>query len=250
MLAALGRVVAVVAIGIGARIEVLAVLAGDRYRRQWQQLPQRGPAPASAWTLAAPWVTGSPRRGPLLLWDTDRRPPPCSSTVARDPVSDRRRGSRPELPAGPRPDHALPGARRTVRPGGLGVGEGREVPGDYDSMFAKLIVSLRIASQRGAGCSRALDEYIVEGVPTTIPVQRWILDSKEFRSATHTTTWLERALTDADLPAQVELQPEHRRGTGPTRRHPRRGGRSPRARPHLRRTARCRPEGAGSPRGS
>lgn len=54
---------------------------------------------------------------------------------------------------------------------------------------------------------RALDEFVVEGVPTTIPVQRWILDSKEFRSATHTTTWLERALADADLPAQVELQP-------------------------------------------
>ena len=47
----------------------------------------------------------------------------------RDPVPDQRRGSRPELPAGPRPDHALPGARRTVRPGGLGRGRGPRGPG-------------------------------------------------------------------------------------------------------------------------
>ena len=41
---------------------------------------------------------------------------------------------------------------------------------------------------------RALGEYTVEGVPTTIPVHRWILETKEFRAGTHTTTWLERAL--------------------------------------------------------
>jgi acetyl-CoA/propionyl-CoA carboxylase biotin carboxyl carrier protein len=38
-------------------------------------------------------------------------------------------------------------------------------------------------------------------------VHRWILSSKEFRTSTHTTTWLERALTDAHLPAQVDLTP-------------------------------------------
>jgi acetyl-CoA/propionyl-CoA carboxylase biotin carboxyl carrier protein len=110
----------------------------------------------------------------------------------------------------------LPGPGRITRyrePAGpfvrvdSGVGEGREVPGDYDSMFAKLIVSAPDRESARRRMLRALDEYVVEGVPTTIPVQRWILDSKEFRSATHTTTWLERALADADLPAQVELQP-------------------------------------------
>ena len=58
---------------------------------------------------------------------------------------------------------------------------------------------------------RALDEYRVEGVPTTIPAHRWMLESKEFRTGTHTTTWAERALADADLPAQAELRP-----SGPT----------------------------------
>jgi acetyl-CoA/propionyl-CoA carboxylase biotin carboxyl carrier protein len=54
---------------------------------------------------------------------------------------------------------------------------------------------------------RALDEFVVEGIPTTIPAHRWILASKAFREASHTTTWAERALADAGLPAQVDLQP-------------------------------------------
>jgi acetyl-CoA/propionyl-CoA carboxylase biotin carboxyl carrier protein len=47
---------------------------------------------------------------------------------------------------------------------------------------------------------RALDEFHVEGVPTTIPLHRWILDTQDFRRGTQTTTWLERALREAELP--------------------------------------------------
>jgi acetyl-CoA/propionyl-CoA carboxylase biotin carboxyl carrier protein len=54
---------------------------------------------------------------------------------------------------------------------------------------------------------RALDEYVVEGVPTTIPVHRWVLQTKEFKTSAHTTTWLEKALAAAHLPAQTDLQP-------------------------------------------
>ncbi len=109
----------------------------------------------------------------------------------------------------------LPGPGRLARyeePGGpfvrvdSGVTEGREVPGDYDSMFAKLIVSGADRDQARRRMLRALDEFQIEGVPTTIPVHRWVLESREFRSGTHTTTWLERALQDANLPAQVDLQ--------------------------------------------
>jgi acetyl-CoA/propionyl-CoA carboxylase biotin carboxyl carrier protein len=46
---------------------------------------------------------------------------------------------------------------------------------------------------------RALAEYRVEGVPTTIPLHRWILQTRAFRKSTHTTTWLEKALRDAEL---------------------------------------------------
>jgi acetyl-CoA/propionyl-CoA carboxylase biotin carboxyl carrier protein len=100
---------------------------------------------------------------------------------------------------------------RYVEPGGpfvrvdSGVTEGREVPGDYDSMFAKLIVSGADREQARHRMLRALDEYTVEGVPTTIPVHRWILETEAFRDSAHTTTWLEKALADAHLPAQGDL---------------------------------------------
>ena len=94
-----------------------------------------------------------------------------------------------------------------------GFGAGREIPGDYDSMFAKVIVSGVDREQARRRMLRALDEYIVEGVPTTIPAHRWVLASKEFGAGTHTTTWAERALADAGLPAQGELS-----GSGPSAR--------------------------------
>ncbi len=86
-----------------------------------------------------------------------------------------------------------------------GFGQGREIPGDYDSMFAKLVVSGTDREQARRRMLRALGEYTVEGVPTTIPAHRWVLESKEFRTGTHTTTWAEHALAEADLPAHPEL---------------------------------------------
>ncbi|HEY7478726.1 MAG TPA: biotin carboxylase N-terminal domain-containing protein [Actinomycetota bacterium] len=107
----------------------------------------------------------------------------------------------------------LPGPGRVTHyhePGGpfvrvdSGIVQGREVPGDYDSMFAKLVVAGSDREDARRRAIRALDEFVVEGVPTTIPVLRWVLDSEPFRSSTHTTTWLERALAEADLPAHGE----------------------------------------------
>ena len=80
------------------------------------------------------------------------------------------------------------------------VREGREIPADYDSMFAKLIVSAEDRARAISRMDRALGEYHVEGVPTTIPLHRWILGTRAFRKATHSTTWLEKALRDAELP--------------------------------------------------
>ena len=53
---------------------------------------------------------------------------------------------------------------------------------------------------------RALTEFQVEGVPTTIPLHRWVLETPEFCQGTHTTSWLESALRDVELPA-VEVPP-------------------------------------------
>jgi acetyl-CoA/propionyl-CoA carboxylase, biotin carboxylase, biotin carboxyl carrier protein len=110
----------------------------------------------------------------------------------------------------------LPGPGRISRyqePGGpfvrvdSAVTRGREIPSDYDSMFAKLIVFGEDRDRARHRMIRALDEFRVEGVPTTIPLHRWILESKAFRAGTHTTTWLERALGEVSLPAQADLAP-------------------------------------------
>ncbi|HLB61361.1 MAG TPA: biotin carboxylase N-terminal domain-containing protein [Actinomycetota bacterium] len=108
----------------------------------------------------------------------------------------------------------LPGPGRVTRyrePSGpfvrldSGVREGKEIPGDYDSMFAKLVVSAEDRHRARARMLRALDEFIVEGVPTTIPLHRWVLETPAFRDSTHTTTWLERQLHEIDLPAQTDV---------------------------------------------
>ncbi len=81
-----------------------------------------------------------------------------------------------------------------------GIREDKEIPADYDSMFAKVIVSAEDREHARRRMIRALDEYRVEGVPTTIPLHRWVLEAPDFRAGRHTTTWLERALRETKLP--------------------------------------------------
>jgi acetyl-CoA/propionyl-CoA carboxylase, biotin carboxylase, biotin carboxyl carrier protein len=68
-------------------------------------------------------------------------------------------------------------------------------------MFAKVIVSGEDRERARRRMLRALDEFHVEGVPTTIPLHRWVLESPDFRGGRHTTAWLERALRQAHLPS-------------------------------------------------
>jgi len=61
-----------------------------------------------------------------------------------------------------------------------GVEEGSDIPGDYDSMFAKLMV---VAPDRTAALSRmrrALDETEIAGVQSTLPFHRWIIEQPDF----------------------------------------------------------------------
>jgi acetyl-CoA/propionyl-CoA carboxylase biotin carboxyl carrier protein len=82
-----------------------------------------------------------------------------------------------------------------------GITEGRVIPGDYDSLFCKLVVWGENREQARRRMLRALDEFEVEGVPTTIPFYRWVLDTLTFVEASHTTKWVERALHDGQFPA-------------------------------------------------
>jgi acetyl-CoA carboxylase, biotin carboxylase subunit len=83
-------------------------------------------------------------------------------------------------------------------PGGLGVRidsaiyAGYRVPPYYDSMIGKLIVHAPTRADAIARMRRALDEFVIEGVKTVIPLHRQILDDPEFQKGEYTIHWLER----------------------------------------------------------
>jgi acetyl-CoA carboxylase biotin carboxylase subunit len=85
-------------------------------------------------------------------------------------------------------------------PGGPGVRwdshiqAGYSVPPNYDSLLGKLIVHAPTRTDALAIMRRALDELVIEGVKTTIPLQRKILRNKDFIEGKVDTTWVERVL--------------------------------------------------------
>jgi acetyl-CoA carboxylase, biotin carboxylase subunit len=71
---------------------------------------------------------------------------------------------------------------------------GYEVPPYYDSMIAKLIVTgatREIAIKR---MRRALGEFVIEGIKTTIPLQSQILTTSDFQNGNYDITWVENFL--------------------------------------------------------
>ncbi len=87
-------------------------------------------------------------------------------------------------------------------PGGFGVRvdshvySGYRIPPHYDSMIGKLIVHAPTRQEALARCRRALDEYLIEGVQTTIPFEQFILDTKDFREGNYDTGFIERLVKD------------------------------------------------------
>ncbi len=94
-----------------------------------------------------------------------------------------------------------PGLVRGLRaPGGPGirndggVAAGFTVPVYYDSMIAKLIAWAEARPDAIARMTRALSEYEVLGIRTTIPFFLWLMNEPEFLSARFDTTYLDRVL--------------------------------------------------------
>jgi acetyl-CoA carboxylase, biotin carboxylase subunit len=83
-------------------------------------------------------------------------------------------------------------------PGGLGVRvdsalySGYFVPPYYDSLVAKLIVHAPSRKRAIDRMRRALDEFAVVGIQTTIPLHRRIVDDPDFQSGDYTIHWLEK----------------------------------------------------------
>ncbi|HVE22892.1 MAG TPA: acetyl-CoA carboxylase biotin carboxylase subunit [Acidocella sp.] len=84
------------------------------------------------------------------------------------------------------------------QPGGLGVRvdsalyAGYRVPPHYDSLIAKLIAYGRTREEAIARMRRALREFVITGVKTTIPLHERILQDPEFIAGDYTIHWLER----------------------------------------------------------
>ena len=82
-------------------------------------------------------------------------------------------------------------------PGGHGIRidthvyAGYTIPPHYDSMVAKLITVAQTRSEAITKMERALSEYIVEGVKTTIPFHQQLMQDENFRAGNFTTKFLE-----------------------------------------------------------
>jgi acetyl-CoA carboxylase, biotin carboxylase subunit len=83
-------------------------------------------------------------------------------------------------------------------PGGFGVRvdsamyTGYSIPPFYDSMVAKLIVHADTREEAVSRMKRALDEFIIEGVETTIPFHARLMDHEVFKSGDFDTKFLEK----------------------------------------------------------
>ena len=89
-------------------------------------------------------------------------------------------------------------------PGGMnvrvdsGLYAGYRIPPYYDSMIAKLIVYGTTRDGALRRLRRALEEFVIDGVTTTIPLHQALLDDPEFQKGDYTIKWLEEWLARQD----------------------------------------------------
>ncbi|WP_339835830.1 acetyl-CoA carboxylase biotin carboxylase subunit [uncultured Maribacter sp.] len=90
-----------------------------------------------------------------------------------------------------------PGKITTLHiPGGHGVRmdthvySGYSIPPNYDSMIAKLITTAQTREEAINKMKRALDEFVIEGVKTTIPFHRQLMDHPDYLAGNYTTAFM------------------------------------------------------------
>jgi acetyl-CoA carboxylase, biotin carboxylase subunit len=85
-------------------------------------------------------------------------------------------------------------------PGGLGVRvdsalyQGYEVPPYYDSLISKLIIHGKTRNECLMRLRRALEEYVIGGIETTIPLHQRLVEAADFINGDYDIHWLERFL--------------------------------------------------------
>ncbi|MDE2577811.1 MAG: acetyl-CoA carboxylase biotin carboxylase subunit [Hyphomicrobiales bacterium] len=90
-------------------------------------------------------------------------------------------------------------------PGGVGVRvdsavyQGYAIPPNYDSLVGKLIVHGRTRNEALMRLRRALDEFIVDGIDTTLPLFRQLVRIPDIQNGLYDIHWLERFLSSGGL---------------------------------------------------
>jgi acetyl-CoA carboxylase biotin carboxylase subunit len=91
-----------------------------------------------------------------------------------------------------------PGKITTLHmPGGHGVRldthvySGYTIPPNYDSMIAKLITTAQTREEAISKMRRALDEFVIEGIKTTIPFHRQLMDDPRYIAGDYTTAFMD-----------------------------------------------------------
>jgi len=97
-----------------------------------------------------------------------------------------------------------PGKITTLHtPGGHGVRldthvySGYVIPPYYDSMIAKLITTAQTREEAILKMKRALDEFVIEGIQTTIPFHRQLMDHPDYLAGNYTTKFMESFVMEA-----------------------------------------------------
>jgi acetyl-CoA carboxylase biotin carboxylase subunit len=139
--------------GIDLVREQIRIAAGEPLRFSQDDVEQRGSAMECRINAEDPAANFRPTPGPVTRWQ-----PPGGPGVRLD-------------------SHVVTGYR---------------IPPNYDSLLAKLLVHQPTRSEAVACMRRALAEFIVEGVPTTIPIHREIFAHHAFIAGKVDTTFIER----------------------------------------------------------
>ena len=87
-------------------------------------------------------------------------------------------------------------------PGGHGVRvdthvyKGYTIPSNYDSMIAKIITTAQTREEAIAKMKRALEEFYIEGIKTTIPFHRQLMEHPDYLAGNYTTKFMEDFVID------------------------------------------------------
>ena len=115
------------------------------------------------------------------------------------------------MPSTRRPSGPRPGRIASFHtPGGLGVRvdsavyQGYVIPPHYDSLVGKLIVHGRNRAECLMRLRRSLDEFVVDGVDTTLPLFRTLVRNPDILNGDYNIHWLEKFLAAGGMDEAAE----------------------------------------------